>query len=54
MFDLSTPALDFVALAAGMGVPASRATTAEEFTNALEKALHEPGPTLIEALIPPM
>ena len=54
MFDLSTPALDFVALANGMGVPASRATTAEEFTIALDKALNEPGPTLIEALIPPM
>jgi len=54
MFDLSTPALDFVALANGMGVPASRATTADEFTVALEKALAEPGPTLIEALIPPM
>jgi acetolactate synthase-1/2/3 large subunit len=54
MFDLSTPALDFVALANGMGVPASRATTADEFTVALDKALHEPGPTLIEAVIPPM
>jgi len=54
MFDLSTPPLDFVALSNGMGVPASRATTAEEFTVALEKALSEPGPTLIEALIPRM
>ena len=54
MFDLRTPPLDFVALSTGMGVPASRATTADEFTVALEKALAEPGPTLIEALIPPM
>jgi acetolactate synthase-1/2/3 large subunit len=54
MFDLSTPALDFVALATGMGVPASRATTADEFVIGLEKALHEPGPTLVEALIPRM
>jgi acetolactate synthase I/II/III large subunit len=54
MFDLSTPAIDFVALANGMGVPASRATTADEFTIALEKALHEPGPTLVEAVIPRM
>ncbi|MEY2434076.1 MAG: acetolactate synthase large subunit [Acidimicrobiaceae bacterium] len=52
MFDLSTPQLDFVALANGMGVPASRATTADEFVIALEKALQEPGPTLIEAMIP--
>jgi acetolactate synthase-1/2/3 large subunit len=52
MFDLSTPALDFVALANGMGVPASRATTADEFVTTLDKALHEPGPTLIEAMTP--
>jgi acetolactate synthase-1/2/3 large subunit len=54
MFDLSTPALDFVALANGMGVPASRATTADEFVIALDKALNEPGPTLVEAVIPGM
>ncbi len=30
MLDLSRPDLDFVALATGMGVPATRATTAEE------------------------
>ena len=54
MFDLRTPPLDFVALANGMGVPASRATTADEFVIALEKAMAEPGPTLIEAVIPPM
>ncbi|HEX4820590.1 MAG TPA: acetolactate synthase large subunit, partial [Acidimicrobiales bacterium] len=37
MFDLRTPPLDFVALSTGMGVPATRATTADEFTIALEK-----------------
>src|SRR5215469_10539096 len=51
MLDLSRPPLDFTALAAGMGVPASRATTAEEFADQLSKALAEPGPHLIEALI---
>jgi acetolactate synthase-1/2/3 large subunit len=51
MLDLSQPPLDFTALAAGMGVPASRATTAEEFAAQLSKALAEPGPNLIEALI---
>ena len=51
MLDLSRPDLDFVALASGMGVPASRATTAEEFTTALERALSTPGPVLVEAIL---
>jgi acetolactate synthase-1/2/3 large subunit len=51
MFDLGRPPLDFVSLAAGMGVPASRATTAEEFSTQLERALAEPGPALVEAVI---
>jgi acetolactate synthase I/II/III large subunit len=50
--DLEGPNLDFVALAQGMGVPASRADTAEDFTAAFERALSEPGPHLIEALVP--
>jgi len=52
MFDLSQPELDFVALSQGLGVPATRAETAEEFTIALEKAFGEPGPHLIEAVLP--
>jgi acetolactate synthase-1/2/3 large subunit len=51
MFDLGRPPLDFVSLAAGMGVPASRAETAEELTTQLERTLAEPGPGLIEAVI---
>jgi acetolactate synthase-1/2/3 large subunit len=51
LLDLSRPPLDFTALAAGMGVPATRAATAEEFAAQLGKALAEPGPHLIEALI---
>ncbi|MHB8593164.1 MAG: acetolactate synthase large subunit, partial [Acidimicrobiales bacterium] len=51
ILDLDRPALDFVALAQGMGVPASRATTAEEFTVQLERALAEPGPALVEAVV---
>ena len=54
MLDLSRPDLDFVSLATGMGVPATRATTAEEFTEQLERSLAEPGPSLIEAMIPSM
>ncbi len=51
MLDLENPSLDFVALARGMGVPATRSTTAEEFTDQLEASLATPGPTLVEAMI---
>lgn len=49
--DLGSPTLDWVALAGGMGVPAERATTAEELTAALARAFAEPGPHLIEAVV---
>jgi acetolactate synthase I/II/III large subunit len=52
MLDLTRPDLDFVALATGMGVPASKPATAEELTEQLERALAEPGPHLIEAVVP--
>lgn len=52
MLDLSRPDMDFVSIAQGLGVPATRAKTAEEFTEQLEKALATPGPVLIEAMIP--
>jgi acetolactate synthase-1/2/3 large subunit len=52
LLDLSRPDLDFVALAGGMGVPASRARTAEELAAQFAKALAEPGPHLIEAAVP--
>jgi len=54
LLDLDPPRLDFVALASGMGVPAGRATTAEEFTAALAEALASQGPRLIDAVIPSM
>jgi acetolactate synthase-1/2/3 large subunit len=50
--DLASPGLDFVQLAQGMGVPAVRATTAEDFSAALERAFATPGPHLIEAVVP--
>jgi len=53
LLDLSRPDLDFVALATGMGVPASRARTAGELAAQLRGALAEPGPRLIEAVVPP-
>jgi acetolactate synthase-1/2/3 large subunit len=52
LLDLSRPDLDFVSLAAGMGVPASRAATAEDLAAQLGRALAEPGPHLIEAVVP--
>jgi acetolactate synthase I/II/III large subunit len=51
--DLGHPRLDFVQVAGGFGVPARRVETAEQFGSALEAALAEPGPHLIEALVPP-
>ena len=46
------PDLDFTLIARGMGVPATRATTADEFYEQLERALAEAGPSLIEAMVP--
>jgi acetolactate synthase-1/2/3 large subunit len=51
MLDLSRPDLDFVALARGMGVAATRATSAEEFDAQLAEAMATPGPRLIEAMV---
>lgn len=51
LLDLGGPGLDFVALATGMGVPASRATTAEELADQLRRALAEAGPHLIDAVL---
>jgi len=50
--DLHGPQLNFAQLAQGMGVHAARAQTAEDFCQALEYALAQPGPHLIEALVP--
>jgi len=51
MLDIDEPALDWVKIAAGMGVEAVRATTAEEFTKALQGAAGRRGPFLIEAVL---
>jgi acetolactate synthase-1/2/3 large subunit len=52
MLDLQRPDLDFVALARGMGVTATRASTAEEFNQQLGRSLAAPGPSLVEAIVP--
>jgi acetolactate synthase-1/2/3 large subunit len=54
LLDLSHPDLDFVQIAEGMGVPAARATTAEELADQFRRALAEPGPHLIDAAVPPL
>jgi acetolactate synthase-1/2/3 large subunit len=54
LLDLSGPRLDFVALAAGMGVPATSVNTAEGLADALRRASAEAGPHLIEAVVPPV
>lgn len=51
MLSLTRPDLDWIKLAQGMGVPARRATTAEEFNRLLGQSLYEQGPNLVEALI---
>jgi acetolactate synthase-1/2/3 large subunit len=52
MLDLSRPDMDFTAMAKGLGVDATRATTADEFVDQLVRALGTPGPTVIEAMVP--
>jgi acetolactate synthase I/II/III large subunit len=54
MLDLSHPTPDFTQLSTGFGVPACRVTTAEELDRALRDAYAEPGPHLIEAIVPPV
>ena len=49
--DLGSPRVDWVALSTGYGVPARRATTADELVSAMRDALAEPGPHLVEAML---
>ena len=51
MIDISHPDLDFVKLAAGMGMESARATTAREFAKLAREALGRRGPFLIEAMV---
>jgi len=49
LFDLSRPSIDFVALAASMGVPGEVAETGEAFQRLLERSFSQSGPFVIEA-----
>jgi acetolactate synthase-1/2/3 large subunit len=52
MLEIGRPDLDFVALSEGMGVPATRAETADELTKALGESFATAGPHLIQAVLP--
>jgi len=51
LLSLADPVLDWVSLSEGMGVPATRAETTQQFRAALQKAMAAPGPHLIEAVL---
>jgi acetolactate synthase-1/2/3 large subunit len=54
MLDLGDPSIDFVHLARGLGLEATRAESAEEFAEQLAHSLATPGPSVVEAVIPPL
>jgi acetolactate synthase-1/2/3 large subunit len=51
MLDLHNPELNWVSLANGMGVEASRATSNREFAALFESAMRDSGPRLIEVML---
>ncbi len=50
--DIGSPDMNFAAIAEGMGVQATRATTAAEFYSQYEAAMKVKGPRLIDAVVP--
>jgi acetolactate synthase-1/2/3 large subunit len=51
MLDLHNPELDWVKLASGMGMEASRATSVEQFATQFASAMKHRGPRLIEVVV---
>ncbi len=51
LLSLGDPTIDWVSLATGLGVPAVRCETAEAFDAAFARAMAEPGPHFIEAVV---
>lgn len=51
LLDLGNPALDWVALSEGLGVPARRVDTVQSLREALRDAITREGPALVEAVI---
>lgn len=52
LLSLDKPVLDWVSLSRGLGVPAVSVNTSEGFIKEFRAALSEPGPYLIEAVLP--
>lgn len=52
MLDLSDPVIEWVPLAASMGVPAERCTDLDGFNAAFVRAVNQPGPNLLEVILP--
>jgi len=52
MVDIARPNLDFVKLSESMGVPATRSLTLADFIEQFSIAMREPGPRLIEVVLP--
>jgi acetolactate synthase-1/2/3 large subunit len=50
--NLADPDLDFVKLGTGLGIASRRVDTAEQLTGVLDQAIADPGPHLIEVVIP--
>ena len=50
--NLGNPDIDFVELGTGLGIPSRRVDNAEALSRALHEAIAEPGPHLIEVVIP--
>ena len=48
LFDIGRPTLEWVQLAKGMGVPATRVTSLDTFAKSLREGFEGEGPTLIE------
>lgn len=54
MLNLENPTMNFVEISTGLGVPATRVTTTDELVTALNRSIAEPGPQVIEAIVPSM
>ncbi len=52
VLDIGSPEMDFTAMARGMGVEATQATTAEEFNEQFSAAMARKGPCLIDCVLP--
>jgi acetolactate synthase-1/2/3 large subunit len=51
MLDIGNPHLNWTGIAQSLGVSATRATTARQFSSQFRDAIRQTGPSLIEALL---